>query len=436
MIRFTAFLTVLSIMLSLWGCSAQTNDTAQTDQTNNVQKSLSATQDSDNLQEPKTEESSEADPEEIVSEKDIADEVDVLESESLEYSLLDWLTPKDMALFAVYGREKYYYYSAILSPDSKEIDFYLKDAEYIGDSLEKSVTSPTEPNIIPWQPLNDLECNGVAGGTPLYRSGDSIIAAFSEPIFQNDHFEPNEAGEIVNTPVYSHGIIFKKCTGIHLHVGEKAVRSDDKGVWLTDSRQINSCASWIKSLCLLPSSEEEYNACSNGSEFSYTFTCPETQNKFTYTNGAVKCDEGYYKAENPADPPITFPIDSDILADCAQITPHIHPAERIIIKKWSDTAEDDEHRCIITSENYDDAVILTPDKIPELNAWLGSLGLTPTDSVTEQRTIPMYEISYPNSIHPTLIYYEGGRMEIGLPGNMGSLDNMYISANPQTPPGF
>ncbi len=347
-------------------------------------------------------------------------------SQSAEkFSLFNYVMPQNKLLCAIYGGETYYEYSAIISKDSGEIDAYLKEATPVGNSVKAEFTPVPDENggfaAGEWFPENELECNAVPAGTPLYSLGDAIIAVFPEPLYYSETLSPEDA-----VPAYNYGVVFKKCTGIHLHNGERVERSDGKTAILLSAE---ACADWIRGLGLMPSTEAEFNGASAGAVL-YTFTCPESGAQFTYSNGAVSSGEGFFMAENPSEPPIRFPIDSDVLGMCSVTEPHIHPAERIVIERWDSPRDGD-----IFSEP-DFSQILGADKLPALNAWLSGLGLSPAMEPPAERSWPMYRIYYPNSVHPSILYWSNGVVELAVANPTAVLDGAYLAANAKAPEGF
>ncbi len=96
-----------------------------------------------------------------------------------------------------------------------EINSYIEQGDYIGESKEKQIVyEGTYDEIVDglddWEPDSDLECNGLNAGTPLYRLGDYIVAVYDTPVEDGTVVAHESDGTQKDIPLYVYGHIYRK----------------------------------------------------------------------------------------------------------------------------------------------------------------------------------------------------------------------------------
>lgn len=129
------------------------------------------------------------------------------------FSITDYDTkPQGDVIGVYYAGDFYGWVSQIRNED--EINSYIAQAEYIGESKEKQITgdnSPDEPvaGLDDWTPDSDLECNGLNAGTPLYKIDNYILAVYDTPV-ETDSLTLHEGdGNQEDLPLYVYGHIYR-----------------------------------------------------------------------------------------------------------------------------------------------------------------------------------------------------------------------------------
>lgn len=99
--------------------------------------------------------------------------------------------------------------------DENEINAYIVQGEYIGESKEKQIIHEgisDEPidGADDWEPDSDLECNGLNAGTPLYYVGDYIVAVYDTPVKVGNVLAHKSDGTQEDIGFYVYGQLYRR----------------------------------------------------------------------------------------------------------------------------------------------------------------------------------------------------------------------------------
>lgn len=102
-----------------------------------------------------------------------------------------------------------------------EINSYIEQGEYIGESKEKQIIyNGTSDEPInggdDWYPDSDLECNGLDAGTPLYRIDNYIVAVYDTPVKDGNLAAHKSDGTQEDIGLYVYGHLYRRETVIEI----------------------------------------------------------------------------------------------------------------------------------------------------------------------------------------------------------------------------
>lgn len=105
--------------------------------------------------------------------------------------------------------------------DENEINSYIVQGEYIGESKEKQIIHEgifDEPidGADDWEPDSDLECNGLNAGTPLYRIDNYIVAVYDTPVKDGNLVAHKSDGTQEDIGLYVYGHLYRRKTVIEI----------------------------------------------------------------------------------------------------------------------------------------------------------------------------------------------------------------------------
>lgn len=134
--------------------------------------------------------------------------------DKIAFQITDYDNEPQSGVIGVFFNDNFYGWVSQIR-DENEINSYIAQGKYIGESKEKQIvyeSNSDEPVVgaDDWYPDSDLECNGLNAGTPLYCVEDYIVAVYDTPVKDGNVVLHRDDGTQEDIGFYVYGHLYRK----------------------------------------------------------------------------------------------------------------------------------------------------------------------------------------------------------------------------------
>lgn len=147
------------------------------------------------------------------TEQDLTETGTDITTENTSFQIRDYDNKPQSESIGVFFNDNFYGWISQIR-DENEINSYIAQGEYIGESKEKQIVyqGSSDEQVVgadDWYPDSDLECNGLNAGTPLYSVDNYIVAVYDTPVMVENLVAHNSDGAEEDIVFYVYGHIYR-----------------------------------------------------------------------------------------------------------------------------------------------------------------------------------------------------------------------------------